>query len=228
MPIYGQQYYTIFQVAQTLDLTEEEVQGMIDGASLKALRIGPDLMVLGKHLEPLINAFRLDDVDFQDGPDGDALIVLPPTREILLVTSRFSELISRRDVSQRDLLALGDREFEALTAELWERFGYAVELTGKTRDGGRDIIAVLNAETQLRILIECKRYTPPKPVDVTIVRALYGVKTDERATKAIIATTSELTGPAQQFVDRHTWELEARNYKGVLDWIDLARQKSRI
>jgi len=49
-----------------------------------------------------------------------------------------------------------------------------------------------------------------------VVRALYGVKTDEKATKGILATTSRFTRGAKAFFDNHVWELEARDFDGVV------------
>jgi hypothetical protein len=57
------------------------------------------------------------------------------------------------------------------------------------------------------------------------VRELYGVKMDERATKAILATTGIFTPPANQSIRQHIWELEGRDRDGILDWIRLCLQK---
>jgi len=46
------------------------------------------------------------------------------------------------------------------------RFGYEVELTKKTRDGGYDVVAVGRKQVDVRFLIECKMYAPTKKVDV--------------------------------------------------------------
>jgi len=59
-------------------------------------------------------------------------------------------------------------------------------------------------------------------IDVGIVRSLYGVKIHERATKAILATTSRFTRTAKEFMSQHCWELEPRDYDGVVDWLNLA------
>jgi len=71
-------------------------------------------------------------------------------------------------------------------------------------------------------LIECKRYDPKNKVGVSIVRELYGVKNHEKATKGILATTSYLSDEAQEFIDDHFWELEARDHRGVIDWVKKA------
>jgi restriction system protein len=111
------------------------------------------------------------------------------------------------------------RRFEHLVAELFNGFGYEVELTKQTRDGGKDIIAVKRAELDLRFLIECKRPDPGDPIGVSTVRELYGVKVDDGATKAILATTTHFTPDAVVFSERNKWELELKDYDAIKEWI---------
>ena len=143
---------------------------------------------------------------------------------IVQVTCDFQQLLDASTIRPEELLQLTPRQFEELIAELWERFGYQVELTKRTRDGGRDVVAVRRAEAELRFLIECKRNHLSHKVGVSLVRALYGVKMHEKATKAILATTSSFTQTAKEFFEQHRWELEPRDYQGVLDWIKTASQ----
>lgn len=156
--------------------------------------------------------------------DGSEIWTPKSVQAALYVTSKFEELLIRGAVTADVLYSLQAREFEELVASLWERLDYKVELTKRTRDGGRDVIAVKNNEANLRILIECKRFAPDRRVGVQLVRALYGVKVDEGATKAILATTSSFSQPALNFFEAHPWELEARDRDGVLEWIELAKK----
>src|SRR5258708_40197380 len=85
-------------------------------------------------------------------------IDFPSNEEILRVASRTEELLLCGAVTRVDLISLTPRQFEELIAEIWSRFGYEVELTARTRDGGRDIIAIRRSvEASYRHLIECKR-----------------------------------------------------------------------
>ncbi|MGD9843671.1 MAG: restriction endonuclease [Steroidobacteraceae bacterium] len=129
-------------------------------------------------------------------------------------------LIERLRLHPDDLRTVDRRFFEELVAELFVGFGYEVELTKRTRDGGKDIVAVRRKEVDTRFLIECKRPDPGNPVTVSTVRELYGVKVDDGASKAILATTTYLTEDAKIFVERHRWELEARVFGGLLEWIN--------
>ena len=124
------------------------------------------------------------------------------------------------------MLQLDPRQFEELVAEIWRTLGYETELTTRTKDGGRDVIAVRKLEANVRFLIECKRYGPSHKVGVELVRALHGVTTHEKATKGILATTSTFTRGAKSFFDDHMWELEPRDFDGVVDWVKLATMKS--
>lgn len=137
-----------------------------------------------------------------------------------------SDLIGRRLVEYfarhpQEMKSMDRRKFEELIAEIFDGFGYEVELTQRTRDGGRDIIAVRRREVHTRYLIECKRPDPGNPVGIRPVRELFGVKTDEKATKAILATTAYFSRDALLFFDRNRWEMEPRDYDGIVEWLNM-------
>jgi len=106
-----------------------------------------------------------------------------------------------------------------MVAELFDGFGFEVELTKQTRDGGRDVIAVTHEIVSAKYLIECKRPDPGGHVGVSAVRELYGVKVHEGATKGILATTAYFSKDALLLFDDHKWELEPTDYDGLLKWI---------
>jgi len=151
------------------------------------------------------------------------LLIAP---EILPVCIDFRRMIRDVKVKPQELLALDSRQFEELVAEIWRKLGYQTELTARTKDGGRDIVAVRKFEVNVRFLIECKRYSPSHKVGVELVRALYGVTAHEKATKGILATTSTFTRGAKAFFNDHLWELEPRDFDGVVDWVKLATRDS--
>jgi hypothetical protein len=153
---------------------------------------------------------------------GEMLI----TPEVIPLCVDFRRMIRDVKVKPQELLKLDSRQFEELVAEIWRNLGYETELTARTKDGGRDIIAVRKFEANVRFLIECKRYNPSHKVGVELVRALYGVRMHEKATKAILATTSTFTRGAKVFFSDHVWELEPRDFDGVVDWVKLAAKTS--
>jgi restriction system protein len=132
--------------------------------------------------------------------------------------------VIRRD--HASLRTIDRHQFEQLIAEIFNGFGYEVELTQRTRDGGKDIVAVRRREIECRLLIECKRPDPGNAINVSIVRALLGVKVDDGATKAILATTTRLTRDAHDFVEKHRWELEAAEFDKIIAWIELYKNET--
>ena len=118
------------------------------------------------------------------------------------------------------LYQLSSEEFEEFIAEIFSvLFGYQVELTARTRDKGRDIIAIREEhDIQWKLLIECKRFSPHRKVGISHVRALYAVKVLEQANKAILATTSTYTRGARAIEGQRIYELELKDYKAVVKW----------
>jgi hypothetical protein len=134
----------------------------------------------------------------------------------------FAHLIEK----PKDIFSLPDRRFEELVAELLVREGFNVQITPKSRDGGYDILAMheyLGLEHMY--LVECKKYGPHNPVGVGIVRTLYGVVEEKRATAGIIATTSRFTSPAIEFCQPLKYKISLRDYNDVLEWIRAAEAK---
>ena len=145
----------------------------------------------------------------------------PEQRESLIQVVSFldSRLIDHYRANPNELRLMDRRQFEELVAELFSGFGYTVELTKRTRDGGKDIIAVRRGEVDVRYLIECKRPDPKNSIGVSTVRELLGVKVDDGTMKAILATTGYFTKDARDFVEKHRWELEARDFDAIKDWL---------
>jgi HJR/Mrr/RecB family endonuclease len=86
----------------------------------------------------------------------------------------WNQLITHLSRSPEDLYRLEPAHFEELVAELLHREGMEVQLTPKTRDGGRDVLALHNGSAgQHLYLVECKRYSPDRPIGVDLVRSLY-------------------------------------------------------
>lgn len=129
-----------------------------------------------------------------------------------------TELIAYLAKHPEFLHELHHRKFEELIAEIFRNKGYDVTLTPKTRDGGKDIIALYKSPFGHQMfIIECKKYTTKK-VGVELVRGLYGVKTAERYTQAILVTTSTFTKDAKEFVKPLRFELDLKDYNDITQW----------
>jgi Restriction endonuclease len=115
------------------------------------------------------------------------------------------------------------RVFEEIVAEIFRKFGYEIELTKRTRDGGKDIIALRKNGDKVteRLLIECKHWQ--SKIDVNPIRNLVGVAVtqDELPTGIILATTSTFTEDAKELKINPaiSIELDLKDYNDVLNWI---------
>lgn len=99
---------------------------------------------------------------------------------------------------------LAPKEFEFITAELYESLGYSVQLTQDSYDGGIDIHASKNeVSIKEKLVIQCKRYTKNNTVGVGDIRNLLGVVTDTKATKGVLITTSTFSTEAKKFENKN-------------------------
>jgi len=129
--------------------------------------------------------------------------------------------IIRKMASNPDLMhTLDDRVFEEFVAELLTRDGLNVQLTQRTRDGGYDILACADTVVGAHLyLVECKRNSPDRPVGVGVVRMINGVLESQRATAAMVVTTSRFTEPAVAFAATTQHRLHLRDFAELQEWI---------
>ncbi len=163
-----------------------------------------------------------DSVDVKIIPKTDFDLNVPYEGKTIIDVSKTvdEKLVSYFRHHPHELKRMNRRLFEELIAELFCGFGYEVELTQQTRDGGKDIIAVRRNEVLVKYLIECKRPDSGGYVSVGAVRELYGVKTSEGATKGIMVTTAYFSPDAKMFLDKHQWELEGKEYEDLRRWLE--------
>ena len=106
-------------------------------------------------------------------------------------------------------------EFEKLVADVFQRHGFNAEVTQKTRDGGKDIVATFEMGGVLyNTYFECKQYAPNRPVGAKVVRELYGKLNMERIDKGVIVTTSHFTRDAI---------IEAKETNGRIQLVDFEK-----
>lgn len=101
-----------------------------------------------------------------------------------------------------ELLSASPRQFEQLIAELLDRLGYRhIELSSPGRDGGVDITAYIEHPIAVeRVIVQCKRYSPPNKVGEPIIKQLLTDVDLRQAARGLIVTTSTLTAPARLLV----------------------------
>lgn len=132
------------------------------------------------------------------------------------------ELIAFCANDPKRLHEITPRDFERIIAEIFKGFGFNVELTQATRDGGRDIIACRTDRLDIttKHIIECRRYASNQPIRVNMVRALYGVKEEQKADHAVLATTSYFTKDAEEFAEKpNVHNLHLKGYNEIVDWL---------
>ena len=113
-------------------------------------------------------------------------------------------------------------EFEQLVAEVFQRNGFHAEVTQKTRDDGRDVVATFEKGGVLyRTYLECKRYSPNRPVGVNVVRDLFAVMDRDRIDKGVIVTTSYFTRDAMKEGERFNGRIQ------LIDFEELQRLMRR-
>jgi len=149
---------------------------------------------------------------------------------VLLAISAVSGLRSLRgrllldsQTSLDSLRALPWKRFEDVLAEAYRRRGYqVVETLGGGADGGVDLR--LRKDGQV-IVVQCKRWKG-KPVAVQVVRELYGVMIDQRASAAKIVATTSFTSDAVAFAKGKPIELVDSN--GLLRLVRDVQTSSRV
>lgn len=150
------------------------------------------------------------------------IIANPEDTKPLFVFSSdtWSRLIRSFATHPEELLSMPPRKFEELIAELLTREGMSVTLTPATRDGGRDILALAQTPIgQQLYLAECKRHRKDNPVDVTVVRSLYGVVMQENTSAGLIVTTSRFTSDAMKFAEPIQYRMGLRDFESLSDWL---------
>jgi hypothetical protein len=174
-------------------------------------------------LGPLMHLFDAawsseSDLIYQDLSCGASALV---QSEIAIVSSACWQRLFRDLLADpRRVYGLTSRKLEELVAELAMRDGMEVHLTPAQRDGGRDVVAYLDTEMGRHLfLIECKKYAPEYPVDVRLVRELFGVVEAEQATGGLLVTTSRFTSGALQFRESVSNRMSLKDFSALSDWI---------
>ncbi len=149
-----------------------------------------------------------------------------PQNIALDIVSANADLLERLQKNPELLHILSPRQFEDVVAKILDRLGYSVRLTPATRDGGKDIYVATRSDLgSFLYLVECKHFAPDRPVGVGIVRELYGTLSVERATAAMLVTTSYFTKKAKEFTESIRYQMSLRDYVGLQEWLDKALRK---
>lgn len=128
---------------------------------------------------------------------------------------------------------LSPRTWEEVIAAAFDAAGYdEVTLTPRSRDHGRDVIAVKRGVGSIRIIDSVKAYNYKHLVRHDDVRALLGVLfADPQATKAILSTTSGFVPGIRKdpLIAPHIpYRLELMDGPELLDWLRTTARMTAI
>ncbi len=145
----------------------------------------------------------------------------PPTQVVKVVRLITNELLAHLKKHPEELYSIRPRQFEELVGEILAHYGWEVQLTPPTKDGGYDLFGVSKDIAGVRTswVIECKKYAEHRKVGVDIVRALFGVKGELQVANAMLATTSHFTRGVHDY-KASRYDLELKDFEGVLGWIN--------
>lgn len=148
------------------------------------------------------------------------LISTPNELSVALQTVS-AELIRYLQKNPEELYQLKPRQFEELICEILNGFGWDVQLTKATRDGGYDIFAISKDISGMSSswLIECKKYSPTNKVGIDVVRSLCGVKNDLKVSNAMIATTSFFSSEVHK-AKSSRYDFQLVDYNGIVEWLN--------
>ncbi|MBS4099134.1 MAG: restriction endonuclease [Sulfuricella sp.] len=126
---------------------------------------------------------------------------------------------------------IGPRKWEEIIAGAWSRAGFdQVELTPRSGDKGRDVIACKYGVGSIRIVDQVKAYKPGHVVTAEEVRAMIGViSLDPNVSKGVITTTS--TFAPRLLEDRHLkdhipYRLELKSRETLFPWLSKLSQEA--
>jgi restriction endonuclease len=168
------------------------------GEMIEGLGEKPVATVLGADGKPLSSSdVNLHRVEVAAGGINDALIAALARDPELLYTVSY-------------------RKFEELVAHLYEREGYEVELTPVSGDEGVDIYAVQRTSFgSFLTVVDCKRYRRDRPVEVGLIRQLFGTVEAKDASVGVLATTSYFTKGAKAFQEERRFRLGLQDFLSI-------------
>lgn len=113
------------------------------------------------------------------------------------------------------------RAFEEVIAEILVGFGWQVQLTAPSKDGGYDLLGICKDASGVSSawIVECKRWGESQKVGVEVARALYTVKNEMRVSGAILATTSDFTQGVLDFKAAR-YDFDLKNYAAIVGWLN--------
>lgn len=194
--------YTLEEVGRVFKLTQSQVR-RVEAAAIKTIK--------PQELAPKI--LGVDDIQFSDANEHVAEAVKVCKAELVKYFVKHPE----------EMRTAAPDVFERLIAEVLESFGLRVQMTKKSWDDGVDVIAFEQSSipcVSTKFVVQCKRFAAHRPVDVDIVRSLWGVRDAERADHAILATTSYFSTGALRFCKKPAvLNMHLKDFDAIKEWL---------
>ena len=172
--------------------------------------------------------------------DENRLLIMPDEKEKPLIAAKFKEYMRwkwicsliRGDFDSVDaelynyfgsrpeqLIRLNWREFEKLVAELLESQGFSVQLGPGSGDGGVDIrLLQRDPIGDIMTLVQVKRYSEHRKIELGAVQALHGAKEAYRADRSMFITTSSYLSSTKRFATRENVSMDLYMSDDVRKW----------
>jgi restriction system protein len=148
------------------------------------------------------------------------------------IAAPWFEILDHFHRHPESIYEIDSRTWEEIIAGAWKREGYEVELTPRSGDKGRDVVATQRGwrGTSIRIFDQVKAYAPGNPVTADEVRSMLGVITGAgNVSKGVITTTSRF---APRIMDDEglarniPFRLELKDRDVLLAWLnDISTRK---
>ena len=177
------------------------------------------------YCENLIDAFnnfyRLAKVEERNLLFSTRYNLIAPFKREIIIADPIEQIIVECTKDPSAIFKLTGRQFEKFLAKIFEEFGFEVQLTAKTKDGGADILCMTKPlDIPLKIAVEAKRYKPTNIISVGLVRAFIGAKDSLGANKLVFVTTSRFSKKAIELANSpfHINELELKSLSDIIKW----------
>lgn len=139
---------------------------------------------------------------------------------LTLISAEIAEYFARHPEKLRT--EIDPEDFERLMEAVFRNQGFDVERTKFSKDGGVDLILVRKSSVGAAMtLVDCKQYGERHKVGVDIVRGMYGVVEDQKATSGMVVTTSWFTKGAVDFRDKNKYRMELADFKRVKEFLEV-------
>jgi len=182
----------------------------------------PSERVVAAHRSVLPAEQTLERLGIGERPRG--LVI--PSRQFFTARRAISDAVRLAEQSRDYLLSLSPVGFERFMVSLFRGMGYQVEHTALTRDGGADLLCLRSDHGMpYRIAVEVKRYSPKRPIDVSMVRSFVGANHQFGANQLVFVTTSRYTQPALEFGSQYARGLLLlKEYEAIREWCQEVRR----